>query len=106
MPTACLTACVATNPKFVSVASVDGGNKTQQDAIYSAFLDKGIRCYMEGSVRYAVMAPKSRLLEARRVLLSDPMLRTNLIILEEQGLFHFPPKGNVNKGQEDCNTGF
>ena len=73
--------------EWSTVASVDGGSVARQDMVRAALKSHHIRCYMEGSLAYAVMVPKNRANEARRVLSEDPQLvhKEWLLILQTGG---------------------
>jgi len=71
-------------------AIVGGSNPGAYNRVHEVLSSRGIQCYMEGSVGYAIMVPQRRLTEAKEVLSKDEELR---------GLLLFPPYGDV-KGSD------
>lgn len=60
--------------EWSAVATVGGRDATAQNLVRSVLEKHKIPCFMEGSMGYAVMVPKDRLLEARDALLESPQL--------------------------------
>jgi hypothetical protein len=92
----CKTSAGDTTSKWIGVALVDGGSEFAQYTVQKALEKRGIACYMDGSVAYVVMVPKSRFKEAREVLIQiAPTMKKPPIIVLENGKIPWntaPPK--------------
>ena len=63
------------------VAGVNGTDRRLQALVRSVLKEKGIDCFMEGSVGYDVWVHRDRATEARKVLRSDPRLKSERVFM-------------------------
>ena len=83
------------------VASVDGIDENLHARVRSVLQRSDIDCYMEGSIRCAVMVPKNSLEKARMALLAEPNLGGGLVIVDSMGEMEFtaPVQRSPAKGR-------